>query len=409
MNKIWHKKPPHMHNANVEATLAYIDQHWADLLYKNTQDTGTLIGLPHDYIVPAAQANAQFNFEEQYYWDTYFILLGLNDQKYSQLAKGMLENLVALYKRFHMIPNASRLYFLSRSQPPLLTSMILLYKETFGCSGEWFDEMMAIAEDEYTTVWMSTKHPHWRKIGQLNRYYDINALHDLAEAESGWDMTPRFDRKCLDYYPIDLNSLLYKYEKDFADWYRTKNDLKTAALWDNKAQKRAQIVDELLWGHVRKFYFDYNFEDEKRGLTWSLAGFYPMWVGMVDDKKAKELVKQLGKFEKDGGLSTTSRPMINLSLLFGSVKTQWAYPNGWAPLQWIVIKGLERYGYTEDANRLAKKWLKTCTDWYATHGVLLEKYNVVTPTREPIKGVYPSQTGFGWTNGIYVALARDYA
>ncbi|MEZ6331229.1 MAG: trehalase family glycosidase [Candidatus Saccharimonadales bacterium] len=91
------------------------------------------------------------------------------------------------------------------------------------------------------------------------------------------------------------------------------------------------------------------------------------------------------------------------------MKTQWAYPNGWAPLQWIVIKGLERYGYTEDANRLAKKWLKTCTDWYATHGVLLEKYNVVTPTKEPIKGVYPSQTGFGWTNGIYVALARDYA
>ena len=401
-------KTPDLSAESVKKTLDYIDSHWQDLIHSNRQDTGTLIGLPNDYIIPSANSNNNFSFEEQYYWDTYFILLGLKDERYKSLAKGMIENLAALYERFNMIPNASRLYFLSRSQPPLFTSMINLQKETFGCDDDWYDRMMSIAEDEYHNVWMSNKHPHWRRVGELNRYYDINALHDLAEAESGWDMTPRFDRKCLDYYPVDLNALLYKYEKDFAIWYYLKGDKQKATEWDKRATNRAEWVDKLLWGRKRKFYFDYNFEDKRRGLTWSLAGFYPLWAGMVDDKRATELVKQLGKFEKSGGLSTTSKPIIDLSM-FGSVKTQWAYPNGWAPLQWIVIKGLENYGYNQEADRVAKKWLKTCTDWYFTHGELIEKYNVSEPTKEPLKGVYPNQTGFGWTNGVYVDLAKDYA
>jgi alpha,alpha-trehalase len=221
-------------------------------------------------------------------------------------------------------------------------------------------------------------------------------------------MTPRFDRKCLDFYPIDLNSLLYKYEKDIANWYRHKGDKKNTAKWEAKATERAHWVNELLWGNTRKFYFDYNFEEAKRGPIWSLAAFYPLWVGMVDADRAKELVKQIGKFEKQGGLTTTTRPIIDMSI-FGSVRTQWAYPNGWAPLQWIVVKGLERYGYSEEANRIAKKWLKTNTDWYMAHGELIEKYNVVNPAKPPVTGVYPNQTGFGWTNGVYVDLARDYA
>ena len=408
MQKVWKKKIPVVHDAHVAEVLQHIDAHWQQLIHNNNKDNGTLIGLPHDYIIPSAQDGMLFNFEEQYYWDTFFILLGLNEVKYKKLAQGMIENLVYLYRRFHMIPNASRLYFLSRSQPPFLTSMILLFKEKFGCTEVWFDEMMTVAEEEYNTVWMSEKHPQWHKVGQLNRYYDINALHDLAEAESGWDMTPRFDRKCLDFYPVDLNALLYKYEKDFADWYRHKNDKRAADEWEAKATHRAHWMNELMWGRNRRFYFDYNFIEQKRGFTWSLAGFYPLWAGMVDGDTAKQLVKQLNKFEKDGGLATTARSIIDMSL-FGSVKTQWAYPNGWAPLQWIVIKGLERYGYTAEAERIAKKWLKTCTDWYMVHGEMIEKYNVVSPHKAPLSGVYPDQSGFGWTNGVYVDLARDYA
>jgi alpha,alpha-trehalase len=393
---------------DLDKALNYIEDHWQKLLHENKQDTNTLVGLPNPYMVPSNNKKAYFNFKEQYYWDTFFISLGLVDNKYKPIVEGMLDNLAVLYNRFGMIPNASRMYFTSRSQPPLLTTMVNHYKDKFGATTDWYDAMMAIAEDEYHKVWMGEKHPHWRKIGSLNRFYDINGLHDLAEAESGWDMTPRFARKCLDYYPIDLNSLLFKYEKDFAKFYRDKGDTTKAGAWEHRATNRAKEVDRLLWGYNRRFYFDYNFIEQRRGLTYSLAGFYPMWVKMISEERASELVKQLSKFERQGGLTTTTRSLIDISI-FGSVDTQWAYPNGWAPLHWIVIKGLENYGYYSDAERIAKKWLKTNLDWYTKHGEFLEKYNMANPEKEPYKGVYPNQSGFGWTNGVFVDLAKDYA
>lgn len=395
-------------NESIQNVLQYINTHWSALTTQNKKDTGTLIGVPNPYIVPSAQAGLGFAFKEQYYWDTYFIMLGLHDKKHKKLVRGMIDNFVALYERFHVIPNASRFYFLSRSQPPLLTAMANLYIERFGLDSDWYDKVMRTAEHEYNHVWMSQEHPHWRRVGDLNRYYDINALHDLAEAESGWDMTPRFSRKCLDHHPVDLNSLLYKYEQDFAAYYRQKGDKKTARAWDTKAKARATAMQNVMWSKRRKFYFDYNFHDKRRSLTWSLAGFYPLWAGMVSAEQAAVLVRQLKKFEREGGLTTTTRPIIDKSI-FGSVKTQWAYPNGWAPLQWITIMGLENYGYSKDAQRIAKKWLNTCANWYEIHGEMAEKYNVVSPHKLPLSGVYPDQTGFGWTNGVFTDLAKRYA
>ena len=94
--------------------------------------------------------------------------------------------------------------------------------------------------------------------------------------------------------------------------------------------------------------------------------------------------------------------------LFGSAKTQWAHPNGWAPLHYIVIEGLTRYDYHNDAQRLAEKWLQTNLTWFHRHHEFLEKYNVVSPTKKPVEGVYPSQVGFGWTNSIFNYLAETY-
>ena len=97
-----------------------------------------------------------------------------------------------------------------------------------------------------------------------------------------------------------------------------------------------------------------------------------------------------------------------MSLLFGSLKVQWAYPNGWAPLHFIVIEGLRRYGYHKDAERIATKWMQTNVNWFQKHGEFLEKYNVVNPDKPPLSGVYPSQRGFGWTNGVFAYLAKDF-
>jgi len=116
--------------------------------------------------------------------------------------------------------------------------------------------------------------------------------------------------------------------------------------------------------------------------------------------------RTIEKFEKEGGLTTTTRPLIDMSI-FGSLKTQWAYPNGWAPLHMIVVDGLKRYGYIEEAERIQRKWLKTNLDWFHKHGVFLEKYNMVSPHKHPVEGVYPSQSGFGWTNAVFKLFADD--
>jgi alpha,alpha-trehalase len=139
----------------------------------------------------------------------------------------------------------------------------------------------------------------------------------------------------------------------------------------------------------------------------SLAGFYPLWAGMVTQDQAKQMVKALKRFENRGGLATTDVQQLS-QFVPGSMPTQWAYPNGWAPLHFLIVKGLLAYGYRDDARRIAMKWLKTNLSWFNDHGVFLEKYNVVTPEKPPARGVYPSQTGFGWTNGVFEYFCREF-
>jgi alpha,alpha-trehalase len=220
-------------------------------------------------------------------------------------------------------------------------------------------------------------------------------------------MTPRFDHRALNFLPVDLNALLYKYEADFARAARIFGDKREAAKWEDAAELRKKTMNELMWDRIRGLYYDYNYVKEKRGNIASLATYFPMWAGLVDDKQAAALVKALRRFENKGGVSTTDALPLGQFVL-GSMPTQWAYPNGWAPLHFIVVKALERYGYHQDARRVAMKWLKANLAWFQKEGVFLEKYNVVAPDKPPVKGVYPSQEGFGWTNAVFERFCQDY-
>lgn len=392
---------------DISEALGYIDSYWDQLTHANKEDEGTLIGLPNKYIVPSV-GDEEFNFGEQYYWDSFFTALGLTRQKDEQIIEGMLDNLIYLLERFGLVPNASRMYFTSRSQPPLLTSYIFQIYDTFERSPKWLETKIEAAKKEYEQVWMGKKQPHWRQIYDgLSRYYDINALHDLAEAESGWDMTPRFKRQCLDFLPVDLNCLLYKYEVDFSRAAKILGQQKEANQWKKAAAKRKKAMDKVMWAKQRGFYFDYNFQTDSKSNIWSLAAYFSMWAGMATDEQAKKLVESLHRFEQKGGLTTTAKPFVDTNT-FGSIQAQWAYPNGWAPLHYFVIEGLERYGYYDEAESIAKKWIQTNTRWFNKHGEFLEKYNVVNLNKPPVEGLYPSQTGFGWTNGMFVYLANKY-
>ncbi len=393
---------------NVEAARTYIADFWPKLTRFHPKDDESLLGLPKPYLVPAHEEGHEFDFNELYYWDSYFIIQGLLDKKHQDLTVGILEDLLFMFERFKIIPNASRTYLTGRSQPPLLTSFIWDIYQTYGFDKEWLKTKMAIAENEYTTVWMGTAKPNARQVYQgLSRYYDINYLNDLAEAESAWDMTPRFGRHALEFIPVDLNSLLYKYEIDFAKSARLLGDKRKAAQWETAARHRKATINELMWDKGRGLYYDYNYVKQKRGSVSSLASYYTMWSGLADEEQAKNMVQALKRFENKGGLSTTDSLPIGQYVL-GSVPTQWAYPNGWAPLHFLTVKGLQKYGYNKDAARIATKWVKTNLYWFEQHDEFLEKYNVVQPDKPPLKGVYPSQIGFGWTNSIFERFCQEF-
>jgi alpha,alpha-trehalase len=389
----------------IAEAFAYIEGKWPELTFNQPIDDGTLIGLPHPFVVPSVANESGFSFQEMYYWDSYFIVQGLMTGGHDELSAGMLENMIVMARRFHIIPNASRMYFSGRSQPPFLTSFIFDIFEAQDKDLNWLTERISVAEREYNSVWMHSSHPNWRNVFQgLSRYYDINLLDHLAEAESGWDMNTRFSGKALSFIPIDLQALLYKYETDFARASDLIGQPDNATIWRERAQKRAATVTEYLWDEDAGFFFDLDYITFQKSKVWSLAAYYTMWSGMATPEQARRMTENLDKFTHQGGLTTSSSP----DEYFGETPTQWAYPNGWAPLHWLTCLGLRNYGHQTEAESVARAWIGNNLQHFQVNGVFREAYNVVNPELPPKPGVYPPQLGFGWTNGVFVDLAKKF-
>ncbi len=384
-----------------QPVLEYIGAYWSHLVRHNPSDSGTLIGLKNPYLVPSDGAM----FQEMYYWDSYFMALGLRDTALEGMIPGMAENLAELMTRFLVIPNGSRFYFTSRSQPPFFTALVweaYRVKERRGDADlhMWLTEMLHVAEFEYQTVWMGTAQPHDRlHVSGLSRYFDINYLDILASCESGWDHSTRCDERWLEHLPVDLNSILYACELDMARMAQTLGDSSRAERWRSRAEARGAVVRELLWDEQSGFYLDYDFANQRLNPHASLAGFYPLWAGIATPQQAERMVSQwLPKFLHAGGLVTTLQPKAG---------RQWAYPNGWAPLHWLVDAGLERYGFHAEARAVRVAWLGTVTAEFERTGALWEKYNVTADTQDHAveEGVYGQVSGFGWTNAVF----KDFA
>lgn len=401
--------PKELAQSDVKEARKYIDQFWPHLTRHQSEDADTLIGLPNPYLVPAYNESSAFTFDEMYYWDSYFMVQGmLGDYKNKHLVMGILDNLFFLIKRYGMVPNANKTYLISHSQPPLLTSFIFDVYDAFQLDRRWLEQAIGYAKKEYHTVWMGEKKPHHHQVYKgLSRYYDVNVHHDLAEAESGWDMTTRFGRKCLDYLPVDLNTFLYVYETDFMKAAEILEDQEGASLWRKTAANRKKVINSILWNERRGNFFDFNYKKQSQGAIASLASYTTLWAGLASKSQAKKMVKNLSRFETKGGLTTTEDPTMQL-VMPGKLATQWAYPNGWAPLHFFAVYGLKRYGYHKEARRIAQKWLRTNLSWFEEHDVFLEKYNVVSPDKLPADGLYPLQTGFGWTNAIFERFCQDF-
>ena len=145
--------------------------------------TPGLLYLPNPYVVPGGR------FNEQYGWDSYFTLLGLLHDERLDLARGMVENFFFEIENYGNLLNANRTYYLTRSQPPLLSSMIrLVYDADVSATPQAYRKADAWLATAYTyavrdhALWLSPEH----RAGDtgLARYHDLGEgpVPEMADA-----------------------------------------------------------------------------------------------------------------------------------------------------------------------------------------------------------------------------------
>lgn len=428
------------HSIPGEDVCTHIDKLW-HVLERKPDDAApysSLLPLPRPYVVPGGR------FSEVYYWDSYFTMLGLEESGRDDLARSMVENFASLVDRYGHIPNGNRTYYLSRSQPPFLASMVELIAAGSRDPTATYVALLPALAKEYA-FWMEgadTLQPgeaHRRVVRLkdgtlLNRYWDdrdsprdesyredvetAHASHrpaaevyrDLrAGAESGWDFSSRWlaDGKTLAtirttaLVPVDLNSVMFQLEATLAKAYALSGDSEKAAEFRARAARRKAAVLRYLWDPHHGVYADYLWREGKPSPTVTAAILYPLFFGLAtkaDADRVAEVVQD--QLLKPGGLVATT-------IESGQ---QWDAPNGWAPLQWIAVKGLGDYGEQDLARTIASRWVSNVVAAYRRTGKLMEKYNVVDPSVAGGGGEYPGQDGFGWTNGVLrKMLALDRA
>jgi alpha,alpha-trehalase len=410
---------------------AHINRLW-HLLHRKADSAAagsSLLPLPYEYVVPGGR------FREVYYWDSYFTMLGLKESGETRMIGSMVRNFAWLIDSYGHIPNGNRSYYLSRSQPPFFSLMVELLAQMEG--DRIYTEYLPQLNKEYK-YWMdhagATEHVVVMPNGSvLNRYWDQLEIprqeawyedrHSAASlypesharfyrdlrsaAESGWDFSSRWFRDGKNLHtirttriiPVDLNCLLVHLEQTIAQGMRLKGVVDTARRFDALASARIKAIRRYCWSAREGWYFDYDIDSRRTTSVPTLAGMFPFFFGIAEKNQMAPAQLVLQKqLLKPGGVVTTPR----------YTGQQWDAPNGWAPLQWITIIGLERYSRPSLARTIATRWVNLNLRVYKQTGKLTEKYDVVHADKKGGGGEYPTQDGFGWTNGVLLALMKKY-
>ncbi|RYZ18434.1 MAG: trehalase, partial [Chitinophagaceae bacterium] len=328
----------------------------------------------------------------------------------------------------------NRTYYLSRSQPPFFSLMVELLAGIR--SDRIYTDYLPQLQREYA-YWMdsSAKTEHVVRMpdgSRLNRYWDVLDIprqeawvEDMAlvppgqypregifrevrsAAESGWDFSSRWfsDGKSLDsirttrILPVDLNCLLLHLEQTIARGMMLKGMQQTAQRYTALAAARRKAILKYFWSPRQGWFMDYDLDARRPAQEPTLAGMYPFFTGVAEKSQLRPARAYLQKhFLKAGGVVTTLR----------NTSQQWDAPNGWAPLQWVTVAGLDRYGDKSLARTVASRWVALNLRVFRQTGKLTEKYDVVHADKEGGGGEYPAQDGFGWTNGVLLALMKKY-
>jgi alpha,alpha-trehalase len=400
-----------------EGIVAHIRKLWT-VLSRNadtSEESSSLIALPHPYIVPGGR------FAEVYYWDTYFTMLGMVRHGLLVEVEHLIDNFSYLIQTIGYIPNGNRDYYIGRSQPPFFCLMVELLAEYKGDA--IYKKYIVSIETEYQFFCREERN---HQVGNhtATTYYDENTTPRMemygddvklasqvinkplffknvrAACESGWDFSSRWlddphDLKMIDtlsIIPVDLNCLILKMESllalhgDNKEYYQDRSEL------------RKKMINDLLWDKETGCYKDYNIKTGQCTKVISAAALFPLFFNIASDDQAKSVVEVAKeKLIHAGGIACTD--IIT--------KHQWDAPNGWAPLQWISYVGLKNYDFNEEAKSLATRWMALNERVFNSTGKLMEKYNVVDMTLEAGGGEYDVQDGFGWSNGVYIAMLED--
>jgi alpha,alpha-trehalase len=345
-----------------EVTPAYVEQlegrHGLLTLALQSDAHGLLEGVP--FVVPGGR------FNEMYGWDSYFEALGLLQDGRLDLARSMVDNFVYEIHHYGRILNANRTYYLTRSQPPFLTSMALAVHERLAntsASKHWLAEVIRAAIREYDDVWMNEDHlthtglsryfgsgigpppevepghfdPIYARyagemdVREFERLYrsgriavpqlDAFFVHDRAMRESGHDTTYRWTidgrDRCADFVTVDLNSLLYKFEIDIARTIRDVFDdqldmpdgtTQHSDVWVERSRRRRRLMRKLLWDEERRMFFDYDIVHERRNVYFSATCLYPLWAMHPDDPSTRILSPEEARRLVTTALETLEMP-----------------------------------------------------------------------------------------------------
>ena len=378
----------------------YIFAHIAETTRKSDGKDPDLVVLPKPYTVPSIKDS----FQEMYYWDTYFTNKGLILTGNIQQAINNLENFAFLIEKFGYIPNGTRTPLLNRSQPPFFG---LALKDVWGdltsdqkqrftnalkveysfwqsrrTNADGFEHYDAETNDE---EYLAFTYFYERRVGVKTPHTVERGRDIMAEAESGWDFSPRFPNGCTKYSPIDLNSLLYADELLLSEM-----DAENADLWQARADERKRKMS--LGQDTDGVYFDYDYVKKERADVYSCAGFFPYFVGVSQDGKGFQ--KLLSELEYPYGIISAKTEQKGF---------QWATPNGWAPLFYVSVAAAINVGDEDAAKRIAEKYIRILDEIFARTGALYEKYDVVTG-KIGIGEEYGTPEMLGWTAGIYLSL-----
>ena len=443
LNYIQQEKDAAMHIKNLWGTL----KREAD----KTVEGSSLLPLPNAYIVPGGR------FREIYYWDSYFTMLGLKESGEVVMIENMVKNFAYLINEYGHIPNGNRTYYLSRSQPPFFCMMVELLAGIKG--NAVYKQFLPEMQKEYA-YWMEGAEKMngsaFKRIVKLpggtilNRYWDesttprqesykedyetaeavalelamrikvstpeklkeildankaATCTHLRAGACSGWDFSSRWFTdpaniktiQTTNILPIDLNCLMYSMETIIAKALKLDGKTTQSKNFTSKAAKRKAAINKYCWNAQTGFFYDYNFAAEEQLSIITAAAVFPLFVKIATPAQAANVAKTVtASLLKDGGIVTTTN----------KTGQQWDAPNGWAPLQWTTAAGFKNYGNTTLAKTIATRWLALNDKVYAATGKMMEKYNVEDLTQLAGGGEYPSQDGFGWTNGVYLAFKK---